>query len=54
MELFGVDVIIDCDTKKYAVIDINAFPGSNLWQVHGCKIKKMFNESKYNFKSLKD
>lgn len=29
MELFGIDVIIDCDTKKYAVIDINAFPGSN-------------------------
>ncbi|XP_056021447.1 inositol-tetrakisphosphate 1-kinase-like isoform X2 [Ostrea edulis] len=27
MELFGIDVIIDCDTKKYAVIDINAFPG---------------------------
>ena len=28
MELFGIDVIIDCDTKKYAVIDINAFPGT--------------------------
>ncbi|KAJ8308202.1 hypothetical protein KUTeg_013076 [Tegillarca granosa] len=27
MELFGFDVIIDCDTKKYAVIDVNAFPG---------------------------
>ncbi|KAK3094059.1 hypothetical protein FSP39_023559, partial [Pinctada imbricata] len=27
MELFGIDVIIDCETKKYAVIDINAFPG---------------------------
>lgn len=27
MDLFGVDVIIDCDTERYAVIDINFFPG---------------------------
>lgn len=27
MELFGIDVIIDCQSGKYAVIDINAFPG---------------------------
>ncbi|XP_060071949.1 inositol-tetrakisphosphate 1-kinase-like isoform X2 [Ylistrum balloti] len=27
IQLFGIDVIIDCVTKKYAVIDINAFPG---------------------------
>ena len=27
LELFGIDVIIDCKTKKYAVIDINGFPG---------------------------
>lgn len=29
MELFGIDVIIDCDIKKYVVIDINVFLGSN-------------------------
>lgn len=27
MDLFGIDVIIDCNTGRYAVIDINAFPG---------------------------
>ncbi|XP_069117199.1 inositol-tetrakisphosphate 1-kinase-like [Argopecten irradians] len=27
IQLFGIDVIVDCITKKYAVIDINAFPG---------------------------
>ena len=26
IDLFGVDVIIECDTQKYAVIDINVFP----------------------------
>lgn len=57
MELFGIDVIIDCDAKKYAVIDINAFPGSNdksmeaklkwCWMNHNTEfeIKKMLNES---------
>ncbi|CAC5366030.1 ITPK1 [Mytilus coruscus] len=27
MDLFGIDVIIDCDNGRHAVIDINAFPG---------------------------
>ena len=27
MDLFGIDVIIDYETGRYAVIDINAFPG---------------------------
>ncbi|VDH90708.1 inositol-1,3,4-trisphosphate 5/6-kinase / inositol-tetrakisphosphate 1-kinase [Mytilus galloprovincialis] len=27
MDLFGIDVIVDCDSGRYAVIDINAFPG---------------------------
>lgn len=27
MDLFGIDVIIDNETGRYAVIDINAFPG---------------------------
>ncbi|XP_071081475.1 inositol-tetrakisphosphate 1-kinase-like [Haliotis cracherodii] len=26
-DLFGVDVIMDCNTKRYAIIDINSFPG---------------------------
>jgi len=26
LDLFGVDVIIECDTRRYAVIDINVFP----------------------------
>lgn len=26
LDLFGVDVIIECDTQRYAVIDINVFP----------------------------
>ena len=25
--LFGVDVIIECGTNRYAIIDINLFPG---------------------------
>ncbi|XP_077994678.1 inositol-tetrakisphosphate 1-kinase-like [Glandiceps talaboti] len=27
MDLFGIDVVIENDTRKHAVIDINAFPG---------------------------
>jgi D-alanine-D-alanine ligase-like ATP-grasp enzyme len=38
MELFGIDVIIDCDTKKYAVIDINAFPGKWIMADNLCEI----------------
>lgn len=26
LDLFGVDVIIECETQRYAVIDINVFP----------------------------
>ncbi|WAR19903.1 ITPK1-like protein, partial [Mya arenaria] len=26
IDLFGVDVIVECETKRYAVIDINVFP----------------------------
>ena len=26
LDLFGVDVIIECGTQRYAVIDINVFP----------------------------
>ena len=26
LDLFGIDVIIECDTQRYAVIDINVFP----------------------------
>lgn len=26
LDLFGVDVIIECDTQRYAIIDINVFP----------------------------
>lgn len=29
MDLFGIDVIIDCDNGRHAVIDINAFPGES-------------------------
>lgn len=28
MELLGVDVVIENNTKKYAIIDVNAYPGS--------------------------
>lgn len=28
LELFGIDVIIENSTGRYAVIDINAFPGA--------------------------
>ena len=34
LDLFGVDVIIENGTGRYAVIDINAFPGKKL---HGVK-----------------
>lgn len=56
MELFGIDVIIDCDIKKYVVIDINVFLGSNdklmevklkiCWMNYNIEfeIKKMLNE----------
>lgn len=27
MELLGVDVVIEKDTRKYAIIDVNAYPG---------------------------
>ena len=27
MCLIGIDVIIDCQTQQYAIIDINSFPG---------------------------
>ena len=27
LDLFGMDVIIENETHRYAVIDINAFPG---------------------------
>ncbi|XP_071163631.1 inositol-tetrakisphosphate 1-kinase-like isoform X2 [Mytilus edulis] len=27
MDLFGIDVIVDCENGRHAVIDINAFPG---------------------------
>lgn len=30
LELLGIDVIIENDTGRYAVIDINAFPGGKL------------------------
>lgn len=30
LELLGIDVIIENDTGRYAVIDINAFPGGTL------------------------
>jgi glutathione synthase/RimK-type ligase-like ATP-grasp enzyme len=33
LELFGIDVIISMETKKYAVIDVNNFPG-----MFACKI----------------
>lgn len=27
LRLLGIDVIIDCKTMQYAIIDINSFPG---------------------------
>lgn len=30
LDLFGVDVIIECDTQRYAVIDINVFPSKSV------------------------
>lgn len=30
LDLLGIDVIIENDTGRYAVIDINAFPGTTL------------------------
>ncbi|CAF3048990.1 unnamed protein product [Rotaria sp. Silwood2] len=29
LNLMGIDIIIDCKTKDYAVIDVNYFPGYN-------------------------
>jgi len=50
LNLFGVDVIIDNTTGKYAIIDINAFPGydgmPNVFQVLSQLIESSINDSK--------
>lgn len=30
MSLFGVDIVVENDTNRHAIIDINAYPG-NVW-----------------------
>jgi hypothetical protein len=50
MSLIGIDVIIDCLTRQYAVIDINSFPGQRplrcfqAWCVKSCVIEEKYHK----------